>query len=67
MPAASWSARVTSGATSHHVGGCLSMAYLDIEHASPGTELEVPLLDNRCPAVVIEDSPYDPGNERPRM
>ena len=59
--------RVTSGATSHHVGGCLSMAYLDIDHAVPGTELEVPLLDNRCAATVIEDSPYDPGNQRPRM
>ena len=59
--------RVTSGATSHHVGGCLSMAYLDIDHAAPGTELEVPLLDNRCAATVIEDSPYDPGNQRPRM
>jgi len=59
--------RVTSGATSHHVGKCLSMAYLDIDYAKVGAELEVPLLDNRCPAVVIEDSPYDPGNQRPRM
>ncbi len=59
--------RVTSGATSHHVGGCLSMAYLDIAHADIGTELEVPLLDNRCRATVIADAPYDPGNQRPRM
>ena len=59
--------RVTSGATSHHVGQCLSMAYLDIEHAEVGTELEIRLLDNLCPAVVIEDAPYDPGNQRPRM
>jgi dimethylglycine dehydrogenase len=59
--------RVTSGATSHHVGKCLSMAYLDSDHAAVGTELEIQLLDNRCPAVVIEDSPYDPGNQRPRM
>ncbi len=59
--------RITSGATSHHVGGCLSMAYLDIDYTKPGTALEVPLLDNRCAAVVVEDSPYDPGNQRPRM
>lgn len=59
--------RVTSGATSHHVGGCLSMSYVEIDYAKVGTKLEVPLLDNRCPATVIADSPYDPGNERPRM
>ena len=59
--------RVTSGATSHHVGQCLSMAYVDIDHADVGTELEIQLLDNRCPAKVIADSPYDPGNQRPRM
>lgn len=59
--------RVTSGATSHHVGQCLSMAYLDIDHCDVGTELEVKLLDAVCPARVIADSPYDPGNQRPRM
>jgi dimethylglycine dehydrogenase len=59
--------RITSGATSHHVGGCLSMAYVEIDHAKVGTRLEVPLLDNRCAAVVIDESPYDPGNQRPRM
>ena len=56
--------RITSGATSHHVGGCLSMAYLDIDYTSEGTLLEVPVLDNRCPATVIPDSPYDPTNLR---
>lgn len=59
--------RVTSGATSHHIGQCLSMAYLNVDHAEIGTELEIQLLDNRCRAVVIADSPYDPGNQRPRM
>ena len=58
--------RVTSGATSHMVGNCLSMAYLEIDQANPGTTLEVQVLENRCPATVIADSPYDPENTRPR-
>ena len=58
--------RITSGATSHILGGCLSMAYLDIEHAVEGRLLEVPVLDNRCTAKVIADSPYDPENLRLR-
>jgi dimethylglycine dehydrogenase len=58
--------RVTSGATSHMVGNCLSMAYLEIDQANPGTTLEVQVLENRCPATVIADSPYDPDNTRPR-
>jgi dimethylglycine dehydrogenase len=58
--------RVTSGATSHHVGNCLSMAFVAIEHTQPGTKLEVQVLERRCPATVITDSPYDPDNLRPR-
>ncbi len=58
--------RVTSGAHSHHFGHCISMAYLDIGFTTPGTELEIPLLGERRPAVVLQDSPYDPNNERPR-
>ena len=59
--------RVTSGASAHHVGGCLSMAYVDSAHAVPGTKLEVAILERRVPATVIADQPYDPLNERPRM
>ena len=59
--------RITSGATSHHIGRCLSMAYVEIPCASPGTELEVQVLERRLPARVIPDSPYDPGNERLRI
>jgi len=43
------------------------MAYLDVEYASTGTELEIPILGQRRHAVVIDDSPYDPENSRPRM
>jgi dimethylglycine dehydrogenase len=59
--------RVTSGAHSHHFGHCLSMAYLDIDHALEGRELEVAVLGERRRATVIADSPYDAGNQRPRM
>ena len=59
--------RVTSGAYSHTLGHSISMAYVGIEHRRPGTELEIPLLGERRRATVIEDSPYDPANRRPRM
>ena len=59
--------RVTSGAYSHHFGHCLSMAYLEIDHALEGRELEVAVLGERRRATVIADSPYDAGNQRPRM
>lgn len=59
--------RITSGATSHHIGGCLSMAYVSMDYVDPGIELEVQVLENRCPAKVLEESPYDPENQRPRM
>jgi dimethylglycine dehydrogenase len=58
--------RITSGASSHTFGKCLSMAYLDIDHSAVGTELEVAVLEKRIPAVVIEDSPYDPDGNRSR-
>jgi len=59
--------RVTSGAHSHHCSHCISMAYVNLDVAAPGSELEIPLLGERQRATVIEDSPYDPDNKRPRM
>ncbi|MDH3452995.1 MAG: aminomethyltransferase family protein, partial [Gammaproteobacteria bacterium] len=58
--------RVTSGAHSHTFGHCLSLAYLHVQHADVGTQLEIPLLGKRRKATVIADTPYDPQNERPR-
>jgi dimethylglycine dehydrogenase len=58
--------RVTSGAHSHTYGHCLSMAYLEAPYCDIGTELEIPLLGVRRKARVIADSPYDPGNLKPR-
>ena len=59
--------RVTSGAYAHHSGHTISLAYIDVEHSSIGVELEIPLLGQMRKATVIEDSPYDPSNQRPRM
>ena len=59
--------RVTAGAYSHGRGHTISMAYLDVEYGAVGTELEIPLLGEPRKATVIEDSPYDPANKRPRM
>ena len=56
--------RVSSGGNSYHFGHGISMAYLDIEYAATGTELEIPILGVRRPATVIEDSLYDPGHSR---
>ena len=51
----------------HEFGHNLGLAYLAAEHAGPGTALEIPILGQRRAATVIADSPYDPGNRRPRM
>ena len=34
------------------------------EHAEPGTELEMTILDRRHRVTVIPESPYDPENLR---
>ena len=43
------------------------MAYLEVDHSAGGAELEIPILGERRKATVIADSPYDTGNQRPRM
>jgi dimethylglycine dehydrogenase len=59
--------RVSSGAYSYHLDYAISMAYLNIDYAKVGSELEIPVLGERRHATVIEDAPYDPGNTRSRM
>jgi dimethylglycine dehydrogenase len=58
--------RVSSGGNSYHFGHGISMAYLECEHASVGTELEIPLLGERRRANVIAHSPYDPDQRLSR-
>ena len=58
--------RVTSAAYGHRLGRTLAHAYLGSDYATTGTELHVAVLDERRAARVIDDSPYDPENARPR-
>jgi dimethylglycine dehydrogenase len=55
--------RVTAGAYGHFLGRSLALAYVE---AGVGSRLEIEILGRRYPAMVIEDSPHDPENARPR-
>ncbi len=59
--------RITSGGYSYHFGHDLAFALLPAEYWAPQTELEVRVLGEPRKARVIEDSPYDPTNERSRI
>ncbi|MEM0946357.1 MAG: FAD-dependent oxidoreductase [Pseudomonadota bacterium] len=54
--------RLTSGGWSVHFGGSIGMGYVSPGRAVPGTQLEVKMQNRLWPAVVTEDSPYDPAN-----
>jgi glycine cleavage system aminomethyltransferase T len=57
-------AYVSSGGFGHTVGKSIALAYLPVEHATPGTALSVELLGELYPARVVEQPLYDPANER---
>ena len=59
--------RVLSGSYSYTFKHDIALALLPPQHAALGTELDIPVLGMRRRARVIADSPYDPGNARPRM
>ncbi|WP_121061489.1 GcvT family protein [Chachezhania antarctica] len=54
--------RLTSGGYSVHFGKSIGMGYVSPELAVPGTKLDVKMFDQRWPAEIVEDSPYDPSN-----
>ena len=56
-------AYVSSGGYGHTVGKSIALAYLPVDYAAVGTELEVRILGSRRAAVVEEQPLYDPGNE----
>ena len=56
----------TSVAYGHSVGKVLAFAYVKPEAAIAGTSLEVLVLGEPRPAVVIGEAAYDPGNLQPR-
>ena len=48
------------------LGKSLALGFLKPELAEIGTEVEIEILGENHVARVIEDSPYDPQNERLR-
>ena len=56
--------RATGGSDGFRVGKSLAMVGPDL--AGVGTELEIDVLGTMHRATVIEESPYDPGNEKVR-
>jgi dimethylglycine dehydrogenase len=58
--------RATGGGYSVHFGKQIAMAYIRPEYAEPGRALAIKMLNQRYPATVVEESPYDPKNERLR-
>ena len=57
---------VMAGGYGHVVGESIALAYLPLEHAVDGTEVEVEILGVRRPARVVEQPLYDPAGERLR-
>ncbi len=58
--------RVTSGGIGYAVGASIAFAYLPIELAVPGTELEVEVFGERVSASVGPRALWDPKGERIR-
>lgn len=59
--------RLTSGGYSVAFGKQIGMGYVRPDLAVPGTKLKVKMLLKEWDAVVVEDSPFDPKNERIRI
>jgi dimethylglycine dehydrogenase len=58
--------RLTSGGYSVAFGKSIGMGYVQVQDAVVGTKLKVKMLDQLWEAEVVEDSPYDPKNQRIR-
>ena len=56
----------TSGTWGHTTGRGLAFAYVKPQYKAPGTRLEVQLMSDRRPAIVLDGPAYDPNNEKPR-
>ncbi|HET9919179.1 MAG TPA: glycine cleavage T C-terminal barrel domain-containing protein, partial [Ktedonobacteraceae bacterium] len=59
--------RVTSGGYGYTIRQSIAYGYLPIEHAIPGTQIEVQLFGVRYRATVMKEPLYDPKNEKVKM
>lgn len=57
---------VTTSNYGYSLGQFILYGYLPIQHATPGTNLEIEYFGERFPATVVEEPLYDPGMERLR-
>ena len=55
--------RTTSGGYGWRTGKSLALAMVRPDCAAPGSELEIRILGEPHPAIVIADSPFDPDNK----
>ena len=58
--------RATSGGFGFRVNKSLALALVRPDHAAVDTELMIDILDQRLRATIVNESPYDPGNEKLR-
>ncbi|MBI1778316.1 MAG: GcvT family protein [Proteobacteria bacterium] len=58
--------RATGGGYSVHFGKQIAMAYVRPDFAEVGQALTMKMLGQHYPALVVEESPYDPDNLRLR-
>ncbi|MEL7273641.1 MAG: FAD-dependent oxidoreductase [Pseudomonadota bacterium] len=58
--------RATNGAYGYRTGKSIALAMLKPEFAKIGTEVEIRILGQMYKATVVEESPFDPKNERLR-
>ena len=56
----------TSGGYGFRLGKSLALAMVRPDLATVGTELMIDVLDQRLRATILEESPYDPDNQRLR-
>ena len=56
----------TSGAYGYRVGCSIALGVVKAEHSEVGTELEVEIFGERCPAKVVAMPLWDPDNARIR-
>ena len=56
--------RVTSAGMGPSVGKYILFAYLPVEHAAPGTRLQIPYMNELYPVTVAAGPLFDPENTR---